>query len=87
MAKIENMTKKAVEEKLAEMNINVELHICANETKAVRNAGAAGICETKKGNLMVYMVDSNGKLYNTSVHFNRREANGRLFARLVAANS
>lgn len=84
---IVKMTKKALESALAEKNIKVDLHISASETKPVREPGAAGICETKKGNLMVYMVNADGKLYNTSVHTNRREANGRLYDRLVAANS
>ena len=87
MKKIENMTKKALEAALAEQNIAAELHISAKETAPVRTPGAVGICETKKGNLMVYMVNADGKLYNTSVHTNRREANGRVFQRLVAANS
>lgn len=87
MKKIEKMTKKAVEETLANKNINANLHIGARETKAVREPGAVGICETKKGNLMVYMVDEAGKLYNTSVHNNRREANGRVLQRILAANA
>lgn len=87
MKKIEKMTKKAVEEILGKKNIAVDLHIGTRETKAVRTPGAVGICETKKGNLMVYMVNESGKLYNTSVHTNRREANGRVLQRVLAANA
>lgn len=87
MKKIEKMTKKAVEEILGKNKIAADLHISARETKAVRTPGAVGICETKKGNLMVYMVNEAGKLYNTSVHTNRREANGRVLQRVLAANA
>lgn len=80
------MTKKALLEELAARNIKAEIHVGAKEVQAVRNPGASGICETKNGNLMVYMVNEAGKLYNTSVHTDRRIANGRLFERLVAAN-
>lgn len=86
MNKIEKMTKKAVLEALADKKIVAELHMEAKDIAPVRNPGAAGICETKNGNLMVYMVNDAGKLYNTSVHDNRRIANGRLYQRLVAAN-
>lgn len=85
--KIEKMTKKAVLEALADKKITADIHMEAKDTAPVRTPGAAGICETKKGNLMVYMVNASGKLYNTSVHNNRREANGRLYQRLVAANA
>lgn len=87
MKKIEKMTKKAVEEVLASKKIAADLHIGKNEAEAVRTPGAAGICRTKKGNLMVYMVNEKGKLYNTSVHANRREANGRVLERILAANA
>lgn len=87
MKKIERMTKKAVLEALADKKIVAEIHMEAKDVAPVRTPGAAGICETKKGNLMVYMVNESGKLYNTSVHENRREANGRLYERLVAANA
>lgn len=87
MKKIEKMTKKAVLEALAERDIVADLHISTNETTPVREPGAVGICETKNGNLMVYMVNENRRLYNTSVHTNRREANGRVFQRIMAANA
>lgn len=87
MKKIERMTKKAVLEAVADKKINADLHIGAKETAPVREPGAIGICETKKGNFMVYMVDKAGKLYNTSVHANRREANGRVFQRVMAVNA
>lgn len=85
--KIEKMTKKAVESALADRNITADLHIGTKETEPVRTPGAVGICSTKNGNLMVYMVNEGGKLFNTSVHTDRREANGRVFQRLMAANA
>lgn len=87
MKKIAKITKKAVEEILAEKNIVADLHISAREVDPVRTPGAVGICETKRRNLMVYMVDGAGKLYNTSVHTNRREANGRVLERILAINA
>lgn len=84
MKKIEKMTKKAVYEALEEKKIAANLHIGAKESAPVREPGVVGICETRKGNLMVYMVDGAGKLYNTSVHGNRREANGRALERALA---
>lgn len=85
MKKIEKMTKKAVLEALAEKNITVDLHISANEIVPIRTPGAIGIAMTKKGNLMVYMVNEKRQLYNTSVHTNRRTANGRVMERILAA--
>lgn len=81
------MTKKAVETILAEKNIKADLKISTKDSAPVRTPGTVGICETKKGNLMVYMVNENGKMYNTSVHTNRREANGRVLERVLAANA
>lgn len=87
MKKIEKMTKKALETALAEKNIVADLRVGTKDIAPVREPGVVGICETKKGNLMVYMVNEDGRLYNTSVHTNRREANGRVFQRIMAANA
>lgn len=87
MKKIERMTKKAVELALAERNIVADLRIGTKDIAPVREPGVIGICETKKGNFMVYMINNNGQMYNTSVHTNRREANGRVFQRVIAAFS
>lgn len=87
MKKIEKMTKKAVLEVIAEKNIHADLRIETKDTAPVREPGVTGICETKKGNLMVYMVNEKGKMYNTSVHTNRREANGRVLERVLAAHA
>ena len=81
------LTKKALFEALAEKNIKAELHVERSEEKAVRSPGAIGICKTKNDNLMVYMVNEKGKLYNTSVHTDRRIANARVLERLMAANA
>lgn len=85
--KIEKMTKKAVLEALAAKHITADLHIGTKDIDVVREPGVVGICSTRKGNLMVYMVNENGQLYNTSVHTNRREANGRVLQRVLAANA
>lgn len=87
MTKTGKMTKKAVESALAERNIAADLRISTKDTEPDRTPGVVGICNTKKGNLLVYMVDAAGKLYNTSVHTNRREANGRVLERVLAANA
>lgn len=87
MKKIEKMTKKAVLAALAEKNIVADLRIGTRDTEPVRCPGVTGICETKKGNLMVYMINDKGQMYNTSVHTNRREANGRVLERVLAANA
>lgn len=87
MKKIERMTKKAVESVLAEKNIIADLRIGLKEVQPVREPGVIGICKTRKGNLMVYMVNEKGQMYNTSVHTNRREANGRVLQRILAANA
>lgn len=84
---IEKMTKKAVIEALENMNIHADLRISTKDVTPVRKPGVIGICETKKHNLMVYMINENGRMYNTSVHTNRREANGRVFQRVLAANA
>lgn len=87
MKKIEKMSKKAVLETLAEKNIVADLRISSKDITPVREPGVVGICDTKKGNLMVYMVNEKGKMYNTSVHTDRREANGRVLERVLAANA
>lgn len=87
MKKIQRMTKKAVELVLTEKGIAADLRIGMKDTAPVREPGVVGICGTKKGNLMVYMVNDKGLLYNTSVHTNRREANGRVLERVLAANA
>lgn len=84
MAKIEKTTKKAVEEAVKVKGLDISLKIGKNDTDAVREPGTVGIMTTKKGNFMVYMVNGEGKLYNTSVHENRREANGRVLERVLA---
>ena len=85
MAKIEKTTKKAVEEVVKAKGLDISLKIGKNDVDAVREPGTVGIMTTKKGNLMVYMVDDGGKLYNTSVYSNKREANGRVLERAMAA--
>ena len=87
MKKIEKMTKKAVLEELAARNITADLRIATSDKAPVKEPGVIGICETKKGNLMVYMVNDQGKLYNTSVHTDRKIANGRVLQRVLAANA
>ena len=87
MKKIEKMTKKAVLEELAARNITADLRIATSDKEPVKEPGVIGICETKKGNLMVYMVNDQGKLYNTSVHTDRKIANGRVLQRVLAANA
>lgn len=87
MKKIEKMTKKEVFDALAAQNITADIRMELKASAPVREPGAVGICSTKKGNYMVYMVNESGKLYNTSVHANRREANGRLYERIIAANA
>lgn len=82
--RIAKMTKKAVVEAVEIRHMDVELHIDRNETAPVKKPGVVGICETKKGNLMVYMVNKDGKMYNTSVHTSRRVANGRVMERILA---
>lgn len=84
---IARTTIKAINDTLAEKKIAVNLRISLKDTKPVREPGVVGICETKKGNLMVYMVNENGRMYNTSVHTNRREANGRVLERILAAHA
>lgn len=80
--KIEKMTMKAVMEQVEGLGLDIDMR----PTEApVRKPGHIGITATRNGNLMVYMVDDGGKLYNTSVHSNRREANGRVLERAMAA--
>ena len=80
-ARIEKMTMKAVMEQVEGLGLDIDMR----PTEApVRKPGHIGITATRNGNLMVYMVDGNGKLYNTSVHDNRREANGRVLERVLA---
>lgn len=81
-ARIEKMTMKAVMEQVEGLGLDIDMR----PTEApVRKPGHIGITATRNGNLMVYMVDDGGKLYNTSVYSNKREANGRVLERAMAA--
>ena len=81
----EGMTEKNIRKELRKRNISVELHISENDTTPVRTPGVIGICVTKNNNLMVYMVNEKGRLYNTSVHTDRQTANDRVLQRILAA--
>lgn len=78
--KIERITKKT----LLEIIRTEQLGPIEDHAEIIRKPGVRGIGKTKAGNYMVYCVDDAGKLYNTSVHTNKREANGRLLERLRA---
>lgn len=77
--KIERITKKALLGTLKAENIEVHFE---DKKDAVREPGVIGISRTAAGNYMVYCVNQDGKLFNTSVHANRREANGRCLERI-----
>lgn len=81
----EGMTEKNIRKELRKRNISVELHISENDTTPVRTPGVIGICVTKNNNLMVYMINEKGRLYNTSVHTDRQTANDRVLQRILAA--
>lgn len=85
--KAEGMTEKDIQKVLTERNITVELHISETDTTPVRTPGAVGICITKNNNLMVYMVNEKGQMYNTSVHTDRQAANDRVLQRILAAHN
>ena len=77
---ITRITKKTLKEQ-------IKLHHLPDFTDKPdvdRTLGIYGIARTKAGNYMVYQVGETGKLHHTSVHANRREANGRLLERLMA---
>ena len=79
MTKIERITKKALLEAMKENGYDVRFE---DKKEAVREPGVIGVCLTAAGNYMVYCVNEGGKLFNTSVHKNRREANGRVWERV-----
>lgn len=77
---IARITKKALKEQIKLLH----LPDFKDQAEVDRTPGVYGIAKTKAGNHLVYQVGETGKLYNTSVHANRREANGRLLERLLA---
>lgn len=79
--KIERITKKALLAAVKDENINVTFE---DKKEIVRTPGVVGVAVTAAGNYMVYCVNEMGKLFNTSVHANRREANGRVLERMRA---
>lgn len=81
--KIERITKKSLLETIkAEGLEKVGAFIDGKEI--VREPGIIGVARTAAGNHMVYCVNAQGKLHHTSVHANRREANGRVLERFRA---
>ena len=81
MAKINRMTKKAVMEYVkGTKGLNVRFE---TTSEPVREPGVIGTAMTANGNYLVYCVNENGKLFHTSVHANRREANGQAYRRIV----
>ena len=79
---IEKMTaKEAMQRMNKAMAHGMDLRVTDSP---VRVPGRIGICRTAKGNFMVYVVADGGKLERTSVHGNRREANGRALERALA---
>lgn len=79
--KIERITKKALLAAMAEEQLQAKFE---DKADVVRENGVIGISRTEKGNYMVYCVNEAKKLFNTSVHANRREANGRCLERMRA---
>lgn len=77
---IERITKKALLETLAAENLN-KVGTFTDAKEPIREPGTIGIAKTEAGNYMAYCVNENGKLYKTSVHKNRREANGMVLRR------
>lgn len=80
---ITRITKKTLKETIREQH----LPEFVDQADVDRTPGIFGIARTKAGNYMVYQVNDQRKLYHTSVHANKREANGRLLERLVAAQA
>lgn len=76
--KIERITKKAL---LAAIK-NEGLGMFVDGKEPVKAAGTTGITMTEKGNYMVYTMNADLKMFNTSVHANRREAFGMALRRL-----
>lgn len=79
--KIERITKKDLVKAIKEENLGT----FTDAKEASKEAGMTGICQTEKGNYMVYSINGKGKMFNTSVHANRREANGMALRRLRRA--
>lgn len=84
--KIARITKKALLEAMTNEQLAVAFTDAADPD---RTPGTVGISRTAAGNYMVYCVNEAAKLYHTSVHANRREANGRCLERMrvVARNA
>ena len=80
---ITRITKKALKETIREQHLPEFI----DQAEVDRTPGIFGIARTKAGNHMVYQVNDQGKLYHNPVHANKREANGRLLERLVAAQA
>lgn len=80
--KIERITKKTLLAVIKDEKLSIHFE---DKAMAIREPGVIGICKTAAGNHMVYCVNANGKLFNTSVHTNRREANGRCLERIRKA--
>lgn len=72
------LSEGELRETLAGLDTPVLLNIKRDSTDAVRQPGSIGICRTKTGRQMAYMVDEAGKVYNTSIHDTEGQANYRV---------
>ena len=83
MKKIESITKKALVETIEAEGLDTTVRF-VDEKNVVKEPNVIGVTKTAKGYHMVYMTREDGKLKNTSVHENRRVANGMVLRRLRA---
>lgn len=81
--KIEKITKKDLLKAIKEENLGT----FTDAKEASKEPGTIGVCRTEKGNYMAYVTNAKGKLSNTSVHAERRLANGMALRMLRAAKA
>lgn len=74
----ELISEGELRERIADLSAIIPLNI-TKDTGTTKQAGSIGICMTKAGNHMAYMVDEDGNICNTSVHGTRAEANFRAY--------
>lgn len=77
--KVKEMTSEQVLDVMKAEGLNFSF---AQADEAVREPNTVGVCLTATGRYMAYCIDANGKMFNTSVHERREQANHKCVERM-----
>lgn len=77
--KVKEMTSEQVLDVMKAEHLNFSF---AQADEPVREPNTVGVCRTATGRYMAYCIDANSKMFNTSVHERREQANHKCVERM-----